>query len=180
MKREDLKTKLVEGGVVEEKLATIIDYVMAQNGADINALKEEISSLKNSSNEKYKALEEENVALKSKVDGYKDYEDLKKFKADTIEKAENSKRVEFLKANGCKHPDLMIGKLDFGKAAYDEKANTYTGLDEDIKSLKENYGDLFEDEGTQRITPSQSGQSGNSFLEQYLKENPNMAKYIDK
>ena len=33
----------------------------------------------------------------------KDYEDLKKFKTETIEKAENSKKVEFLKAQGCKH-----------------------------------------------------------------------------
>lgn len=180
MKREDLKARLVEGGVAEEKLATIIDYVMGQNGAEINALKEEISNLKNSSNDKYKALEEENVALKSKVDGYKDYEDLKKFKADTLEKAENSKRIEFLKANGCKHPDLMMGKVDFGKATYDEKSNTYTGLDEDIKALKENYSDLFEEAGTQRITPTQSGQASNSFIEQYLKENPNMARFIDK
>ena len=39
MKREDLRTKLVAAGVADDKIGELVDYVMAQNGADINNLK---------------------------------------------------------------------------------------------------------------------------------------------
>ena len=180
MKREDLKTRLTNAGVPEDKLSEVVDYIMGQNGSDIEGLKNELATLKATHANELETFKNENKELKAKVDGFKDYEDLKKFKTETIEKAENSKKVEFLKTQGCKHPDLIMNKLDFSKGKYDEATNTYTGLDDDVKALKESYGDLFEAVGAQRMTPAQSKQAGNSFLEQYLKENPNMAKFIDQ
>ena len=178
MKREDLKTRLTAVGVTEDKLGEVVDYIMGQNGADINALKEEVLNLKNSNAAELSALQEENKNLKSKVDGYKDYEELKKFKEETIEKAENSKKVEFLKSQGCKHPDLIMSKVDFTKAKYDEEAKTYTGLDDCITELKGQYGDLFEEQGAQRMTPTQKSQSTDTFKERYLAEHPEMAKFM--
>ena len=180
MKREDLKTRMTAAGVPSDKIGELVDYIMEQNGVDINTLKSELESTKGANAEKIKTLESENAELKTKVDGFKDYEDLKKFKADTLEKAESDKKIEFLKAQGCKHPDLIIGKLDFTKGTYDEEKKTYTGLDDDVKGLREAYGDLFEQAGTQKITPAAQGQSSNTFLDQYLKDNPNMSKYTDQ
>lgn len=180
MKREDLRTKLVAAGVSEENLASVVDYIMAANGADVESLKKENETLKASHKEALETIQEENKTLKTQVGNYKDYEELKKFKADTLEKAETSKKMEFLKAQGCKHPDLIMGKLDFTKGTYDEEKKTYTGLDDDVKGLREAYGDLFEQTGTQKITPVNQGQSSNTFLDQYLKENPTMSKYTDQ
>ena len=180
MKREDLRTKLVAAGVSEENLASVVDYIMAANGADVESLKKENETLKASHKEALEAIQEENKTLKNQVSGYKDYEELKKFKADTLEKAETSKKIEFLKANGCKHPDLIMNKLDFTKGVYDEEKKTYTGLDDDVKGLREAYGDLFEQAGTQKINPQTNGQSSNTFLDQYLKENPTMTRYTDQ
>lgn len=180
MKREDLRTKLIAAGINEENLASVVDYIMAANGADVEGFKKENETLKASHKEALEAIQEENKTLKAQVGQYKDYEDLKKFKAETLEKAETSKKMEFLKANGCKHPDLIMSKLDFTKGVYDEEKKTYTGLDDDVKGLREAYGDLFEAQGTQKITPAQQGQSSNTFLDQYLAENPGMAKFINQ
>lgn len=121
----------------------------------------------------YDALKKENDSLKS--NDYSDYEELKKFKADTIAKAEADKKNNFLKAQGCKHPDLIAGKLDFSKATWDEDKKTYTGLDEDIKSLKGSYADLFEAKGTQQITPDNNPKSTDSdFMARYKAEHPEL------
>ena len=175
MKREELKAKLAAAGVQDDNMSEILDYVMAQNGADIQSLKTEKESLKASYDENLKKLQDENKAFKTQLDGYKDYEELKKFKADTIEKAETNKRNDFLKAQGCKHPDLIAGKIDFSKATWDEDKKTYTGLDEDIKSLKGSYADLFENKGTQHITPDGQPKSTDSdFFTRYKDEHPEL------
>lgn len=175
MKREELRSKLSSVGVKEEDLGGLVDYIMSANGADINSLKEELSAAKTQNANSLKSVQDENTALKAQLEGYKDYEELKKFKADSLEKIETDKKVAFLKANGCKFPDLMMSKLDFSKATYDEEAKTYKGLDEDIKGLTTTYGDLFEKKGTQQIQPGSSkAASGSEFFEQYKKDHPEL------
>ena len=172
MKREDLKTKLTAAGVAEDKLSEVVDYIMAANGADINGLKEELSNTNTKHAEELKKFQDESKALKAQVEGYKDYEDLKKFKADTIEKAEMNKKVEFLKAQGCKHPDLVLGKIDFTNAEYDEESKTYKGLDEAVNGLKNTYGDLFEQSGN-RVDPIPAkADSPSSDFEKYKAAHP--------
>jgi len=173
MKREDLKKQLVDAGVAEDKINGIVDYVMSQNGADLNTLKSENEQLKSSHSKEVETLKAQNSELASKVESYKDYEDLKKFKSDTIANQENSKRIEFLKAQGCKHPDLIMAKIDFDKVSYDEEKKTYVGLDEALKNLKTNYSDLFEDRGTQQIpTSTTPNKTGSDFYEEYKRRHP--------
>lgn len=175
MKREDLKKQLVDAGVAEDKINGIVDYVMSQNGADLNTLKSENEQLKSSHSKEVETLKAQNSELASKVESYKDYEDLKKFKSDTIANQENSKRIEFLKAQGCKHPDLIMAKLDFEKASYDEEKKTYVGLDDSLKTLKTSYSDLFEKEGTQQIpTNPTPNKTGSDFYEEYKRNHPEL------
>ena len=181
MKREELKTKLIEAGLAEDKLGGVMDYIMAQNGAELNSLKAELETTKTNYNDQIKGKDALIKDFQTKVDGFKDYEELKQFKADTLAKAENTKRVEFLKANGCKHPDLMMSKIDFSKAQYDEEKNTFVGLEADMQELKKNYVDLFESGKMQQITPNVAPQNGQDpFMDAYLKEHPEMAKYMPK
>ncbi len=179
MKREDLKTKAIEAGILEDKINGFVDYVMAQNGADVNALKSELETLKGKQAEESKASEEKIKAYEERLKAYADYDDLKKFKDDTEANAEKSKRVEFLKSKGCKHPDLMMDKIDFSKASYDEEKKTYTGLDEEVKNLKTSYADLFEDKNPQKVVPySQPNNVNGELTQRYLAEHPEMAKFI--
>lgn len=175
MKREDLRSRLKAAGIEEEKLGEVVDYIMASNGADVQSLKDELEKTKASNTEATSKHEEEVKTLKTQLAGYKDYEDLKKFKEETLEKAENSKKSEFLKGVGCKHPDLMMSKLDFSKATYDEEKKTYTGLDDDVKTLKETYADLFEVKNTQQVDPNQQAKGTESdFFKQYKETHPEL------
>ena len=179
MKREDLKNKLIGLGIPEDKVNEAVDYVMAQNGADLNSLKGELETLKGKYADDTKAKDEAIKGYEEKLKGFGDYEELKRFKADTEANAEKSKRVEFLKSKGCKHPDLMMDKIDFSKASYDDEKKTYTGLDEEVKNLKTSYADLFEDKNPQKINPNAQPNNVNGELTQrYLAEHPEMAKFI--
>jgi hypothetical protein len=84
MKREELKAKLVEAGVADDKMSAVLDYIMAQNGAEINSLKEENKALKSTNDEANKSKDDEIKSLKAQIESYSDYDDLKKFKEDTI------------------------------------------------------------------------------------------------
>ena len=175
MKREDLKNQLINAGVADDKINALVDSIMASNGADINTIKAEKEALEKKYAEDIKAKDDSLKEYESKVKGYADYEDLKKFKADTIANAEKSRKVEFLKSQGCKHPELILGQLDFEKATYDEEKKTYTGLDESLKTLKNNYKDLFVEQSTQQIDPNATpNPNGSSFFEEYKKNNPDL------
>ena len=148
MKRSDLRTKFQEAGLEADKIDELLNYVMDQNGKDINVAR-------NQADEEFTKMKAENEALKTKttelttkVDGYKDYDELKKFKADYEAKTIKQQRVDYLKSVGCKHPDLFENQIDWSKASYDQEKKTYTGLDETLKGLKENYKDMFEDSKT--------------------------------
>ena len=175
MKREDLKKQLVDAGVAEDKINALVDYVMSQNGNDLNTLKSELEQVKSSHEKEVETLKAQNSELSTKIDGYKDYEDLKQFKADTIANQEKSKRVDFLKSQGCKHPELIMAQIDFEKASYDDDKKTYIGLDDSIKGLKNTYSDLFVEAGTQQVQVNpQSNPNGSSFYEQYKKDHPEL------
>lgn len=175
MKREDLKKKFIEEGVAEDKLNALIDFVMAQNGNDLNTLKSELEATKGKYADDMKSKDDAIKGYEEKIKGYADYEDLKKFKADTEANAEKSKRIDFLKSQGCKHPELIMSQLDFEKASYDEGKKTYTGLDDAIKGLKNNYKDLFVEAATQQVEINpQPNPNGSSFYEQYKKDHPEL------
>ena len=179
MKREDLKKKFIEEGVAEDKLNALIDFVMAQNGNDLNTLKSELEASKSKYADDMKSKDEAIRGYEDKIKGYADYEDLKKFKADTEDNAEKSKRIDFLKSQGCKHPELIMTQLDFEKASYDNDKKTYTGLDDAIKGLKSSYKDLFVEAGTQQVQVNpQPNPSGSDFMEQYKKDHPELKNFL--
>ena len=179
MKREDLKKKFIEQGVAEDKLNDLIDFVMAQNGNDLNTLKSELEATKSKYADDMKSKDETIKGYEEKVKGFADYEDLKKFKADTEANAEKSKRIDFLKSQGCKHPELIMTQLDFEKASYDSEKKTYTGLDDSIKALKTSYKDLFVEAGTQQVQINPQPKANESdFMEQYKKEHPELKNYL--
>jgi len=175
MKREDLKKKAIELGVAEDKVNELVDYVMAQNGADLNTLKSENETLKGKYDTDIKAKDDAIKGYEEKLKGFSDYDYLKKFEADTKANAEKSKRIDFLKSQGCKHPELIMTQLDFDKASYDEEKKVYTGLDETLKTLKGQYKDLFVEAATQQVEFNpQPKANGSDFYEQYKKDHPEL------
>ena len=175
MKREDLKKKFIEKGVAEESLNELIDFVMAQNGNDLNTLKSKLEASKSKYADDMKSKDEAIRGYEEKIKGYADYEDLKKFKVDTEANTEKSKRIEFLKSKGCKHPELIMPQLDFDKASYDDEKKTYVGLDDAIKGLKSSYKDLFVEAATQQVEINpQPKSSGSDFYQRYKDEHPEL------
>lgn len=161
MKTEDLKAVLEDGKLsTEEKMSKI----QAMNGVDINAEKDKQASEITKLKEQVSTLTTKNQELTTDASKYKDYEELKKFKTDTLAREEESRKAEFLKAQGCKHPELFVGRFDFTKAKYNEEKKTYEGLDEDIKSAREKYKDMFTVKpGVQVINPSGGGNSNDQL-----------------
>lgn len=141
MKQNELKAILEDESLsVADKMAKI----QALNGQDIG--KEQ---------SKYQAsidtLQEENNTLKSQVEqansklaGFEDYEELKKFKADSLAKVETERKTQFLASLGCKHPELLEGKVDWATLTFNEENNTFEGDGlEAVKGLSAKYPTLF-------------------------------------
>ena len=151
MKTSKLKEIL---GNEELDLEEKASQIMALNGQDVNAAKE-------SSNARVQELESENATLKAKnteltsqAEKYADYDDLAKFKADTLSEKENNQKKAYLESLGFKRPDLFMDKIDWSNAKYDDGTKQYTGLD--IEGLKTAYADLYNEpahgSGTTEIT----------------------------
>ncbi|MDO5027615.1 MAG: phage scaffolding protein [Tissierellia bacterium] len=133
MKREFLK------GLGLEQAA--IDSIMAEYGADVEGLRNQISSLteeRDKANESLKQFEGVDVeALKNNAENIKaEYEGkIKDIKINgAIEKALTGARA--------KHSDLLMDKFDREKIEIDEKGNI-KGIDEQLNGFKETYKDLF-------------------------------------
>lgn len=157
MKREDLKVKIEE---FKENPDELIDYVMKKNGDDINAL-----------NQKIAGFEEQAKTY----DKFKDYDELLQFKNDTLANIDKNQKIEWLKSQGAKHPDLLIDKLDFKDAKYDSEKKTYSGLEDSIKKLKTNYEDLFT--SPQKIEKKDDihQTSTEDFLKRFSEKYPSMS-----
>lgn len=162
MKRADLKAKMEKLGM--EVNNELIDFILDENGKDIEASKKTNSSELAKLQEEVETLKTKNEELTTNASKYKDYEDLKKFKETSLAREEESRKTEFLKAQGCKHPELFVGRFDFSKAKYNEEKKTYEGLDEDIKGAREKYKDMFTVKpGVQIINPSGGGNSNDQL-----------------
>ena len=176
MKREFLKSLGIDDAN--------IDAIMKANGDDINSAKAQAEAqakiyqteLENS---KTSATEWQNK-YNTLANDTKDFNDLKQFKADTLAKQDHSRKVDFLKAQGCKHPELLVSSIDFSKATYDDEKHTFTGLDEVIKKQKETYKDMFEATGTQQVNQQEQSPASNdsAFMERYKKEHPEMDRFM--
>ena len=154
MKRSFLENLFKDLEVEDSVKKTIIDSIMTENGNDLNAEKTKLESAKNDLKVKEGLIEELNTKIKEN-----DSVDIEKIKKEQFElgKAEGSKEVEeFKKTNalkssikGAKDFDLVYSKLDKDKIKYeknDKGEYTVSGIDEQIKDVKEKYSFLFEEE----------------------------------
>ena len=154
MKRKFLEDLFKDLEMEESVKKNIIDSIMTENGNDVNAEKTKLETVKNDLKVKEGVIEDLNAKIKE-AEGI-DIEEIKK-QAREEGFAEGSKEVEeFKKTNalkssikGAKDFDLVCSKLNKDKIKYeknDEGEYTVTGIDEQIKDVKEKYSFLFEEE----------------------------------
>ncbi len=157
MKRSFLEGLLKDLEVEESIKKNIIESIMTENGNDINTEKTKTLTAQNDLKVKEGLIEELNTKIKEA--GSVDIEEIKRV-AREEGFAEGSKEVdEFKKTNalkgsikGAKDFDLVYSKLDKEKIKYekDDKGEyIVSGIDEQIKDVKEKYSFLFEDEERQ-------------------------------
>ena len=173
MKREELKTK----GFTDDQ----IDWLMDENGKDINKVRSQYEAKVEQLTKDNEVLKTSNTELdtkyKAQSESYKDYEELKKFKEDSEAKVLKQQQIDWLKAQGCKHPDLFLSMVDWNAegVSYDNDKKVYLGLDDKLKGFKETYSDMFDKKGTQDVNPGAGrvaiGQNGDD-LERYKQEHP--------
>lgn len=154
MKRSFLENLFKDLEAEDSVKKNIIDSIMTENGNDINAEKTKTLTAENNLKLKEGLIEELNKKIKE--NGSVDIEEIKRV-AKEEGFAEGSKEVEeFKKTNalkssikGAKDFDLVYSKLDKDKIKYeknDKGEYTVSGIDEQIKDVKEKYSFLFEEE----------------------------------
>lgn len=152
MKRSFLEGLFKDLEVEENIKKNIIDDIMTENGNDVNAEKAKTETARNELKVKEEVIENLNTKIKETGD----IEQIKKEQFD-LGKAEGSKEVEeFKKSNalrssikGAKDFDLVYSKLDKDKIKYEKNEKgeyTVSGIDEQIKDVKEKYSFLFDEE----------------------------------
>lgn len=154
MKKEFLENLFKDLEMEENTKKGLIKSILDENGNDINNEKAKTEGVKNDLKVKNALIDDLNAKIKE-ADSV-DIEALKKEQFD-LGKAEGSKEVEeFKKTNalkssikGAKDFDLVYSKLDKDKIKYeknDKGEYTVSGIDEQIKDVKEKYSFLFEEE----------------------------------
>lgn len=122
-----------------------------------------------------------NADLQQKVSDY----ETKIANLEATGKAEKAKMLkeiaikDVLYAEKAKHPELLISKFDLSKIVLDEKGeNVVSGIEEQMKSNKETYKDLFgeteQQGGAYHYTPNGGENKGNSGATDFvgiIKEN---------
>lgn len=152
MKRNELKAKMQELGL--EVNDDLINYVMAQNGADIESLKNQHTNELQTLNDELAQSKNKIQELETNTSQYSDYEELKQFKESILVKQENEQRLNYLKQIKCKHPELFVDKIDWAKATFNDEKKVYEGLDDQVKNFKEQYSSMFEIQQQQSINPT--------------------------
>ena len=154
MKRSFLENLFKDLEMEDNVKKNIIDNIMTENGNDINAEKTKTLTAENDLKVQKGLVEELNKKIKEN-----DSVDIEEIKRVAKEEgfAEGSKEVEeFKKTNalkssikGAKDFDLVCSKLDKEKIKYeknDKGEYTVSGIDEQIKDIKEKYSFLFEED----------------------------------
>ena len=167
MKRETIE-KLLKGlGVAEDKLKGAVDTIMTENGNDIERFKTSETSLKaqlktaNDTLDKFKDVDIE--GLKGEVEKYKTAAAETKANSEAeIEKLQFGYILdEALKSAGARDGKAVKAFLDHDGLKLN--GESIVGLDEQLKTIKEEKGYLFEDDKTPtivRATPGATGSSG--------------------
>lgn len=164
MKREAIENLLKEVGVAEDKLKPVVDTILEDNGKDVEKYKAKNASLEaqlksaNDTLDKFKDVDIE--GLKGEVQKYKDAA----AQAEADSKAE-IERLQFgyildgaIKASGAKNSKAVKALLDSDGLKLN--GESIVGLDEQLKSIKEENGYLFNDDKQPTIVRNTPGATG--------------------
>ena len=176
-----MKRKFLEDLGLE---ADAIEKIMIESGKDTTALKAKVDDLAEQVNVKEIAISEKNnkIAELEKVD-------VEAIKTSEYErgKAEGSKEVEtFKKQNAlekalskykAKDTGILSKMLDMEKVKYNDKFEIVEGLEDQINSIKESHGYLFDND---KPLPSFSGEIKQPGNTQITKEIFNKMGYRDR
>ncbi len=144
----DEQIKAVMGAMKKEKIYTTTEEKADERISKLKSQKEDLEGQLNTANSTIKELKKNNADNEELQKTIKQHEDtIKTQKAEyenkvrnlTLDSAINS---ALIKAK-AKHSDLLSSKIDRDKLVINEDG-TVTGLDEQIKSFKDTYKDLFE------------------------------------
>ena len=179
MKRKVIEDQIKSLGITDEaEIKKVVDAIMDENGKDITTLKTQIETLKEDIEVQKGVVEQKNTKIKELEEV-----DVEAMKTAEYErgKKEGSKEVEEMKFNtaletalkGFKVKDKasIIGHLNMQKIGREVDKDTgeikVTGLDEQMKAIKENekLNYLFESEESTKPLPT--------FTNQNNKENSN-------
>lgn len=152
----------------------------SQLETDLNNTKTSLSTAQTTI-EDLKKSNGDNAELQQKVSDY----ETKITNLETASKEEKAKMLkeiaikDALYAEKAKHPELLISKFDLSKIILDEKGEkVVSGIEEQIKSNKETYKDLFgeteQQGGAYHYTPNGGENKGNSGATDFvgiIKEN---------
>lgn len=152
----------------------------SQLETDLNNTKTSLSTAQTTI-EDLKKSNGDNVDLQQKVSDY----ETKIANLEATSKAEKAKMLkeiaikDALYAEKAKHPELLISKFDLSKIILDEKGeNVVSGIEEQMKSNKETYKDLFgeteQQGGAYHYTPNGGENKSNSGATDFvgiIKEN---------
>ena len=164
MKRETIENLLKEVGVAEEKMKSVVDTILENNGNDVEKYKDKNANLEsqlksaNDTLEKFKDVDID--GLKGEVQKYKDAA----AQAEADSKAD-IERLQFgyildsaLKSAGAKNTKAVKALLnDDGLKLNGE---SIVGLEEQIKAIKEDNGYLFNDDTQPTIVRTTPGATG--------------------
>nr|DAY39441.1 MAG TPA: minor structural protein [Caudoviricetes sp.] len=178
MKRSFLENLFKDLEMEDGTKSNIIQSILDENGNDINNEKAKTEGVKNDLKVKNTLIDELNAKIKEAE--AVDIEALKKEQFD-LGKAEGSKEVEdFKKTNalkssikGAKDFDLVYSKLDKDKIKYEKNEKgeyTVSGIDEQLKDVKEKYSFLFDDDGAGDSEINLGGEHNSSSQKDSLKQ----------
>jgi hypothetical protein len=163
MKREDLKAK----GLTDEQ----IDFIMAENGKDVEAVKQKLTTAEAENKTAKEQLAEANKQIESfkglDIDGVKKAAEEWKAKAETAQ-TEAQKQIADLKFGHALDTALAGEKAKNAKAVrallnteglkYNEADGSIIGLKEQLETIKKDADYLFEsDQPTPRIVGGTNG-----------------------
>lgn len=139
----------------------IINQIYSEYGKEVNKLKADLETLKG-----------EKLELSQKLDGFKDYESIKETNAKLTKEIEDNKLAqenqlkenalnEILKTSNVKDARAIKGFIDEAKLTWDNEKKSWSGLTEQLDTIKKEQAYLFnEEQGQHQNVNPQDGASG--------------------
>lgn len=151
-----------------ENKEDIINQIYAEYGKEVNKLRADNEALKSDK----LTLENEKSELNKKLEGFKDYETLKETNAQLNKQIADTKLAQekavkdsalndLLKASNVKDARAIKGFIDESKLQWDDEKKSWSGLSEQLETLKKEQSYLFQEPEAQHQNVGSSDGVGN-------------------